>query len=140
MAVDSLEPDEYTLHGFFSPDLPPVLTVESGDTVRLRTLDAEWALEPFTTFTPGRPPPARRATTRIEGSKGHALCGPIALRGTLPDMTIATPEDTSMAIRRWSTTPHVRELLKKTEANTGVSSVERITHVTPDRSIQETSR
>jgi acetamidase/formamidase len=89
MAIYTLEPDDYTLHGFFSPDLPPVLTVESGDTVCLRTLDAEWALEPFTTFTPGGPPPGRRATTRVEGPKGHALCGPIALRGALPDMTLA---------------------------------------------------
>lgn len=89
MAIYTLEPDEHTLHGFFSPDLPPVLTIESGDTVRLRTLDAEWALEPFTTFTPGGPPPGPRATTRIEGPKGHALCGPIAIRGALPGMTLA---------------------------------------------------
>lgn len=88
MAVYNLEPDEYTLHGFFSPDLSPVLTIESGDTVRLRTLDAEWALEPFTTFTPGGPPPGRRAATKVEGPKGHALCGPIALRGALPGMTL----------------------------------------------------
>ena len=88
MAIYTLEPDEYTLHGFFSPDLSPVLTIESGDTVRMRTLDAEWALEPFTTFTPGGPPPGRRATTKVEGPKGHALCGPIALRGALPGMTL----------------------------------------------------
>src|SRR5262245_26967078 len=93
MAIYTLEPDENTLHGFFSPDLSPVLTIESGDTVRLRTLDAEWALEPFTTFTPGGPPPGRRATTRVEGPNGHALCGPIALRGALPGMTLAVHMD-----------------------------------------------
>jgi acetamidase/formamidase len=89
MAFYTLEPDELTLHGFFSPDLPPVLTIESDDTVRIRTLDAEWALEPFTTFTPGGPPPGPRATTKVEGPKGHALCGPIAVRGALPGMTLA---------------------------------------------------
>ena len=89
MAIYTLEPDEYTHHGCFSPDLLPVLTIESGDTVRLRTLDAEWALEPFTTFTPGDPPSGSRAITRVEGPKGHALCGPIALRGALPGMTLA---------------------------------------------------
>ena len=41
MAIYTLEPYESTLHGFFSPDLAPVLTIESGDTVRMRTLDAE---------------------------------------------------------------------------------------------------
>jgi hypothetical protein len=65
MSLYTLEPDENTLHGFFSPDLSPVLTIESGDTVRTRTLDAEWALEPFTTFTPGGPPPGPRATTDV---------------------------------------------------------------------------
>jgi acetamidase/formamidase len=93
MTIYTLEPDEYTLHGFFSPDLIPVLTIESGDTVHLRTLDAEWALEPFTTFTPGGPPPGLRATTKIEGPKGHALCGPIALRGALPGMTLEVRVD-----------------------------------------------
>jgi len=94
MAIYTLEPDESTLHGFFSPELAPVLTIESGDTVRMRTLDAEWALEPFTTFTPGGPPPGPRATTKVEGPKGHALCGPIALRGALPGMTLAIQIDT----------------------------------------------
>lgn len=93
MATYSLEPDEFTLHGFFSPDLSPVLTIESGDTVRVRTLDAEWALEPFTTFTPGGPPPGPRAATTVEGPKGHALCGPIAVRGALPGMTLAVRID-----------------------------------------------
>jgi acetamidase/formamidase len=93
MAIHSLEPDEYSLHGFFSPDLPPVLTIESGDTVRVRTLDAEWALEPFTTFTPGGPPPGPRATTTVAGPRGHALCGPIAIRGALPGMTLAIQID-----------------------------------------------
>jgi len=89
MATYAVDPDEHTLHGFFSPDLSPVLTIDSGDTVRFRTLDAEWALEPFTTFTPGGPPPGRRATTKVEGPIGHALCGPVAIRGALPGMTLA---------------------------------------------------
>jgi acetamidase/formamidase len=93
MAVYTLEPDENTLHGFFSSDLAPVLTIESGDTVRMRTLDAEWALEPCTTFTPGGPPPGPRATTRVQGPKGHALCGPIAIRGARPGMTLAIRVD-----------------------------------------------
>jgi acetamidase/formamidase len=81
MTTHHLEPDERTLHGFFSRDLPPVLTVDSGDTVVLRTLDAGWHLEP---------PPAPGVWGRRlehEGS-GHALCGPIFVRGAEPGMTL----------------------------------------------------
>jgi acetamidase/formamidase len=91
MAVYKIEPDENTLHGFFSRDLPPVLTIESGDTVHFRTLEAEWGLENFTatTWDDSGPPPHRTATTKVEGPKGHALCGPVAIRGAKPGMTLA---------------------------------------------------
>jgi acetamidase/formamidase len=89
MATYTIEPTEDTLHGFFSPDLPPVLTIESGDTVRFRTLDAGWGLEPFAEFVPPGPPQRRRATTKVEGPMGHALCGPVAIRGAEPGMTLA---------------------------------------------------
>ena len=81
MTNHRLEPDERTLHGFFSRDLPPVLTVESGDTVVLRTLDAGWHLEPpRAPGVPGR---------RVErAGPGHALCGPIFVRGAEPGMTL----------------------------------------------------
>src|SRR5437899_8176335 len=46
MTTYRLEPDERTVHRVFSRDLPPVLTVDSGDTVVLRTLDAGGLLEP----------------------------------------------------------------------------------------------
>ena len=72
MATYTIEPDDQTLHGFFSPDLAPVLTIDSGDTIRFRTLDADWGLEPFTTFVPPGPPPRRRATTTVVGPMGHA--------------------------------------------------------------------
>ena len=39
----TLEPDDRTLHGYFSPDYPPVLTVDPGDTVTVRTLDCWWS-------------------------------------------------------------------------------------------------
>jgi acetamidase/formamidase len=39
VALHSIEPERATLHGQFSPDLKPALTVDSGDTVRYRTLD-----------------------------------------------------------------------------------------------------
>jgi len=74
MAIFKIEPNENTLHGFFSRDLKPVLTIDSGDTVHFKTIDAEWGLENFAvaTFDPKVGPPPRRTTnTNIEGPRGH---------------------------------------------------------------------
>jgi acetamidase/formamidase len=89
MAIYTIEPDERTLHGFFSVELPPVLTIDPGDTVRFRTLDAGWGLEPPT--APGVP--RREAMPQLAGPRGHALCGPVAVRGTEPGMTLAVRVD-----------------------------------------------
>jgi acetamidase/formamidase len=35
----TLEPDDRTLHGYFSPGYEPVLTIDSGSTVTFTTLD-----------------------------------------------------------------------------------------------------
>jgi acetamidase/formamidase len=96
MATFKIEPNEDTLHGFFSSDLKPILTIDSGDTVHFRTLEAEWGLENFsvTMFDPkAGPPPRRMANTKIEGPKGHALCGPVYIRGAKPGMTLAIHVD-----------------------------------------------
>ncbi|TMD58420.1 MAG: acetamidase, partial [Chloroflexi bacterium] len=45
MATYTIEPERRTLHGKFSRNFPPVLTIVSGDTVVYRTLDAGWNLE-----------------------------------------------------------------------------------------------
>jgi acetamidase/formamidase len=92
MAVFKIEPNENTLHGFFSPELKPILTIDSGDTVLYKTIDAEWGLENFsvTTFDPkSGPPPRTTARTNIAGPMGHALCGPVFIRGAEPGMTLA---------------------------------------------------
>ncbi|MDQ3458106.1 MAG: acetamidase/formamidase family protein [Deinococcota bacterium] len=85
MALYVIEPEERTLHGHFSKDLPPVLSVEPGDTVRYRTLDAGWGLEPF-----GEDGNERRLfEPRQPGlDDGHALCGPIGVRGAAPGMAL----------------------------------------------------
>ncbi|MEO8357474.1 MAG: acetamidase/formamidase family protein [Chloroflexota bacterium] len=93
MASYKVEPNEDTLHGFFSRDLPPILTIDSGDTVHFTTLEAEWGLENFnvTTFDPKAGPTPRNlmARSKWDGPRGHALCGPIAIRGAEPGMTLA---------------------------------------------------
>lgn len=85
MTTYTIEPERRTLHGHFSRDLPPVLTVEPGDTVRYSTLDAGWKLEPPT--APGEP--VRQFEPRLpELDGGHALCGPVAVRGAEPGMAL----------------------------------------------------
>jgi hypothetical protein len=79
MATFKIEPNENTLHGFFSRDLPPVLTIDSGDPVHFKPIDAEWGLDnfSFTTFEPkAGPPPRKTATPKVKGPMGHALCVP----------------------------------------------------------------
>ncbi|HLZ57830.1 MAG TPA: acetamidase/formamidase family protein [Ktedonosporobacter sp.] len=82
MTTYTIEPERATLHGTFSREYPPVLTIESGDTVHFRTLDAGWNIGPESLgkkFTP----------RHEERDRGHALCGPIAIRGAQPGMTLA---------------------------------------------------
>ena len=81
MATHTIEPERATLHGHFSPDLPPVLTVDPGDTVRFRTLDAGWTVE-----TPASADAERKRFEPREKGKdgGHCLCGPVEVRGAEP--------------------------------------------------------
>ena len=103
MTTYHLEPDDRTLHGFFSRDLEPALTIDPGDTVSFRTLDAEWGLEPATTFTPGEPAPRLYATPAIPGPQGHAMTGPVAIRGAVPGDTLAVRID-SLRTGAWGFT------------------------------------
>lgn len=90
MATYTMEPERATLHGSFSRDYPPALTIDSEDTVRFRTLDAGWGLEP--SKGPGI---ARRSfDPRVKDrDSGHALCGPVAIRGAQPGMTLEVQID-----------------------------------------------
>ena len=71
MALHEIPLERRTLHGHFSRDLAPVLTVDSGDSVAFACLNSGWRNaehEPF---------PGRREG---ELDAGHALIGPIAVR------------------------------------------------------------
>jgi len=70
MATHELPLERRTLHGHFSRDLPPVLEIDSGDTVRISTPNAGWWLSAEERFEP------RDETL----DAGHALAGPIAIR------------------------------------------------------------
>jgi acetamidase/formamidase len=60
-----------TLHGHFSRDLEPVLTIEPGDTIAFSCIDSGWHLEPGRKFEP----------RDAELDEGHALVGPVEVRG-----------------------------------------------------------
>jgi acetamidase/formamidase len=49
MTTYYIEPQKQTLHGSFSKSFKPILTINSGDSVRYSTLDALWGVEPFKT-------------------------------------------------------------------------------------------
>ncbi len=85
MAIHTLDPSRETLHGTFSTAWKPVLRIDPGDTVVASTLDARWSIG-----LPGPDgAPARRFEPRSpERDNGHALCGPIAVNGAMPGMTL----------------------------------------------------
>lgn len=85
MTVHWLVPERRTLHGHFSPDLPPVLAIDPGDTVVFRTLDAGWFME---SREEGGGPPVPFEHREAGRDDGHALCGPVAVRGAEPGMTL----------------------------------------------------
>lgn len=84
MADFTIEPDAGSLHGCFSASLPPVLTIDPGDRVAFRTLDAGWGLEPLHPDGSAH----RHQPRNGERDRGHALCGPVAIRGAEPGMTL----------------------------------------------------
>jgi acetamidase/formamidase len=100
MSLHHLELNEDTLHGFFSKELRPVLTIQSGDAVRFKTLDAGWYLERPVPDVSKRPP---QAQSKIEGPKGHALCGPVYIEGARPGMTLAVKVE-ALTLGHWGWT------------------------------------
>ena len=67
-----------TLHGHFSPDLEPILTIDSGDTIAFACLDAGWHVRPFEKFEP--------RDAKLD--EGHALIGPVEILGARAGQTL----------------------------------------------------
>ncbi len=86
MTTYDLDPERRTLHGHFSRDLAPVLTIDPGDTVRFRTLDVTWGEAAPAGATVGIKPDG--LTRDPELDRGHALVGPVAVRGAEPGMAL----------------------------------------------------
>lgn len=86
--IHLLNPSAKSLHGFFSKDLEPALEIDSEDTVYFQTLDSAWGVgkrkalgEPKKRF--GNVQPHRRSK-----QFGHALIGPVYIRGAKPGQTL----------------------------------------------------
>jgi acetamidase/formamidase len=91
--IHELPLSEATLHGYFSSVLPPVLTVDPGDSVRFQSLNAGWSWDFDTEF--------------VERDKelhdGHALNGPVEVRGARVGQTLAVRID-EVRPRPWGVT------------------------------------
>jgi acetamidase/formamidase len=82
-----------TLHGHFSRDLPPILTIDSGDTVAFACLDAGWHVTPADKFEP----------REAELDDGHALIGPFEIRGAGRGQTLEVRID-EVRVGSWGAT------------------------------------
>jgi acetamidase/formamidase len=81
--IHELPLERRTLHGYFSRDLEPVLAIDPGDTVRFSTPNAGWLLDDGTRFEPMSSPE----------DDGHALAGPIEVRGATVGQTLVVHID-----------------------------------------------
>jgi acetamidase/formamidase len=83
-----------TVHGHFSRDLAPVLSVDPGDSVVFSSLNARWHWEPELDHFDARNP---------ELDAGHALNGPIEVRGAHAGQTLVVGID-EVTPRDWGVT------------------------------------
>jgi acetamidase/formamidase len=83
--IHYIKPERNTLHGPFDRDLPPAITINSGDTVRLSTLDAGWGIEKRKVH--GGPRKKFPEFNR-ERDGGHSLIGPIEIVSADPGMVL----------------------------------------------------
>jgi acetamidase/formamidase len=72
-----------TLHGHFSRHLPTILTIDSGDSIAFACPNAGWRLDSGETFEP----------RDEELDAGHALVGPIEVRGATKGKTLVVHVD-----------------------------------------------
>ena len=82
MSEHRLDPTPETTIDVFDRDTPPVLAVDPGDTVVVRSLDAVGHLERQET-------PGERKPLMFPDRQGHCLTGPIAVRGAQPGTVLA---------------------------------------------------
>jgi acetamidase/formamidase len=84
VALHEIPLERHTLHGHFSRDLPPILAVEPGDSIAFSCLNAGWRTAEHEVYP-----------DRLEGEldAGHALIGPIEVRGARAGQTLVVEID-----------------------------------------------
>ncbi len=75
------------LHGHFSRDLPPVLAIDPGDSVRFALPNSAWRLGPDEAIDPTDP----------ALDTGHAMIGPLEVRGAVAGQVLAVRIDEVVA-------------------------------------------
>ena len=93
MALHELPLEAEFLHGYFSQELEPVLEIEPGDCVRFSVPNAGWDLAAGERFQASNP----------ELDRGHALAGPIAVRGARAGQALAVRVD-EVEVGAWGVT------------------------------------
>ena len=84
MAVHELPREQQFLHGYFSADLlEPVLEIDPGDSVRISVPNHAWDVGRDEHLEPPSP----------DHGPGHALAGPILVRGARPGQTLVVRVD-----------------------------------------------
>jgi acetamidase/formamidase len=90
VALHEIPLERRTLHGHFSRDLEPVLTIDPGDSIGFSCLDTSWHVSPGTRFEP-----------RDEVlDDGHALTGPVEIAGARAGDTLEIHID-RIAVGSW---------------------------------------
>ncbi|OAB37848.1 acetamidase [Paenibacillus macquariensis subsp. defensor] len=82
MTIHQIKLSQENLIGSFSTEVEPILTIDSGDTIRFQTLDAAWAMG-HTNNTRIKP-----FSRRKDLDSGHALIGPIMIQNAKRGMTL----------------------------------------------------
>jgi acetamidase/formamidase len=83
MSIHEIPLEKRTVHGYFSRELAPVLAIDPGDAVRFQSLNAGWRWEPDAELF--------ERDAALHG--GHALNGPIEVRGARAGQTLVVTID-----------------------------------------------
>jgi acetamidase/formamidase len=75
--------DTGSFQGCFSRERAPILTIDSGETITCKTLDAGWGLDPFAEDVMHQQIPLAQRPDPLHDT-GHCLVGPIAVRDAQP--------------------------------------------------------
>ncbi|MDZ5473837.1 acetamidase/formamidase family protein [Bacillus sp. 31A1R] len=83
MTIHTIKTEDQHVHGSFSKEYEPILSVNSGDTIRFNSLDIGWG------YSSSKGVERKRYQSREQESTwGHPIIGPIRVNGAKPGMTL----------------------------------------------------